>query len=102
QHPPQLHKRGRIMRLKNRGVLALMFALAVSRGVFAQTPSFSPDGTFEGAALTAWHTLGDAKWSADGGVIAGDGPGNGAGWLVSNQSFQDTGVYASFECEGLC
>jgi hypothetical protein len=80
-----------------------MFVLLLSRGAFAQAPSFSPDGTFDGAALTAWHTMGDAKWTADGGVIAGDGTAaNRAGWLVFNQSSQDIGVYASFECEGMC
>ncbi len=62
-------------------------------------PSFHPDGG--GSTLAGWHTLGKAAWSADHGEIVGKGTG-GSGWLVLDRSFQDAGLYASFQCEGSC
>jgi hypothetical protein len=62
-------------------------------------PSFHPDGG--GSTLAGWHTLGKAAWSADHGEIVGKGTG-GSGWLVLDRSFQDVGLYASFQCEGSC
>jgi Domain of Unknown Function (DUF1080)/FG-GAP-like repeat len=65
-------------------------------------PSFVPDGTFKGSALTGWHTIGHADWKASNGEITGKSTGEGGGWLVLDKSFQDTGVYVSFKCEGVC
>jgi hypothetical protein len=62
-------------------------------------PSFLPDGG--GATLAGWHTLGQAEWHADHGEIIGKGTA-GSGWLVLDHSFQDTGVYAAFQCAGPC
>ena len=62
-------------------------------------PSFHPDGG--GSTLAGWHTLGQADWRADQGEIIGKGTG-GSGWLVLDRSFQDTGLYASFQCVGPC
>jgi hypothetical protein len=62
-------------------------------------PSFLPDGG--GATLAGWHTLGQADWHADHGEIIGKGTA-GAGWLVLDRSFQDTGVFAAFQCAGPC
>src|SRR5215475_10580457 len=81
-------------------VLAFM---CLSAAVFSQTPSFQPDGTFQGTTLTDWHIKGEAQWNADNGVIAGDATtGKAGGWLFFNQSYQDAGLYASFQCEGVC
>jgi hypothetical protein len=65
-------------------------------------PSFVPDGRFHGPALDGWHTLGKADWRADQGEIIGRATGDGAGWLVMDHSFQDTGLYTSFQCVGPC
>jgi hypothetical protein len=62
-------------------------------------PSFLPDGG--GSTLTGWHSLGQATWHADKGEIVGKGTG-GSGWLVLDRSFQDTALYASFQCTGAC
>jgi hypothetical protein len=66
-------------------------------------PSFLPDGSFHGSTLNGWHTLGQADWRADQGEIIGKGTGaGGSGWLVLDRSFQDTGLYATFQCVGPC
>ncbi len=66
-------------------------------------PSFVPDGGFHGSTLAGWHILGQADWRADQGEIVGKGTGSGgAGWLVLDRSFHDTGLYTSFECVGPC
>lgn len=62
-------------------------------------PSFIPDGHV--STLAGWHTLGQASWRADQGEIVGKGT-NGAGWLVLDRDFQDTGLYTAFECGGSC
>ncbi len=61
-------------------------------------PSFIPDGA---STLAGWHTLGQASWHANQGEIVGNGT-NGAGWLVLDRAFQDTGLYTAFECGGSC
>ncbi len=66
-------------------------------------PSFLPDGSFHGSTLAGWHTLGQASWRADKDEIIGKGTGaGGSGWLILDRSFQDTGLYASFQCVGPC
>jgi hypothetical protein len=62
-------------------------------------PSFIPDG--RASTLAGWHTLGQAAWRADQGELVGNGT-NGAGWLVFDRAFQDTGLYTAFECSGSC
>jgi Domain of Unknown Function (DUF1080) len=66
-------------------------------------PSFIPDGSLRGSTLAGWHTLGQADWRADQGEITGKVTGaGGSGWLVLDRSFQDTGLYVSFQCIGPC
>ena len=65
-------------------------------------PSFIPDGRVQGSSLAGWHTLGQADWRAADGEIIGRGAGGGPGWLVFDRSFQDTGLYTSFQCVGPC
>jgi hypothetical protein len=62
-------------------------------------PTFIPDGTFTGSALTGWHTLGSASWNASNGEIVGKG---GEGWLVLDKPYQDSALYTSFRCTGTC
>ena len=70
---------------------------------FAQTPSFTPDNVFKGSSLSGWHSVGDAKWSAEKSEITADGKNSKSpGWLFLDHSFQDTGVYVSFKCDGAC
>lgn len=64
----------------------------------AQSPSFAPDGTFQGSTLTGWTQLGEAKWSASNGEITA----TGNGLLLFGKPTQDTGVYLQFRCEGDC
>ena len=79
-------------------VVALVFAAGA---VQTAGPSFHPDATFRGSALTGWHTLGAATWRAENGEIVGT-PKAGGGWLVLDRSLQDVGFYASFLCAPGC
>src|SRR4051812_9255986 len=65
-------------------------------------PSFHPDSSFQGSALTGWHTLGDATWRANNGEITGTPKSAGGGWLVLDKSYQDVGIYTSFKCAAGC
>lgn len=84
-------------------VLAASLIFASHTVLHGQAPSFTPDSTFHGSSLTGWHTLGQAGWSANNGeIVANSGAKKGDGWLVFDHSYQDTGVYLSFHCEGDC
>ena len=67
-----------------------------------QNPTFIPDVTFQGSGLTGWHSLGDAAWRAEDGVITGTPKSPGGGWLLLDKPLQDSGFYASFKCAGGC
>src|SRR5438093_9064328 len=82
------------------GALAGLLLLARLFGIVG--PSFVPDRTFKGSSLAGWHTLGQADWRAQDGVLIGTPKQAGGGWLVLDQPFQDTGFYASFKCFGGC
>jgi 3-keto-disaccharide hydrolase/FG-GAP-like repeat/FG-GAP repeat len=68
-------------------------------------PSFVPDASspdgFKASTLAGWQRLGHADWRAEQGEIVGKGTG-GSGWLVLDHSYQDTGLYVSFQCVGTC
>jgi hypothetical protein len=69
----------------------------------AEGPSFIPDSTFKGSSLDQWHTLGPVNWKAANGELTGKSTGQeSAGWLISNHSLQDTGIYFQFRCTGAC
>ena len=69
----------------------------------ADPPNFKPDGSFKGSALTGWHVVGDADWSAQNGEIVGKAkPGTNGGWLVMDKSFQDVQLYLNYKCTGEC
>ena len=46
--------------------------------------------------------LGDAAWRAENGEYVGTAKGPNGGWLVLDQSLQDTGFFAHFKCDGGC
>ena len=69
----------------------------------ADPPNFKPDGAFKGSALTGWHVVGDADWTAQNGEIIGKAkPGTNGGWLVLDKSFQDVQLYLNYKCTGEC
>ena len=69
----------------------------------ADPPNFRPDGTFKGSALTGWHVVGDADWTAQNGEIIGKAkPGTNGGWLVLDKRFQDVQLYLNYKCTGEC
>jgi len=78
-------------------------ALFLAAGLRGVGPSFVPDSTFKGSSLEDWRPLGNAKWRATNGQLTGKSQGQeGAGWLLSNRSLQDTGLYFQFRCTGPC
>jgi hypothetical protein len=77
---------------------AVLMLLAV--GLTAQ--NYIVDITHKATSLTGWHVLGDATWRAEGGEYVGSPKSGTGGWLVSDQSLQDTGVFAQFKCTGGC
>ena len=81
-------------------VTAAVAGLLLSSG-YGANPSFVPDTTFKGSALTGWHTLGPAEWRAQNGEITGVAK-PGGGWLVLDRAYQDVAVYASLRCAGPC
>jgi hypothetical protein len=84
------------MFLRLAAVGVLMSAQIVT--MHAQSPSFTPDGSFHGSSLKGWDTIGSAKWTASEGEITG----TGQGLLVFGKPSQDTAVYLQFRCEGDC
>ncbi|MGD0962651.1 MAG: FG-GAP-like repeat-containing protein [Candidatus Acidiferrales bacterium] len=83
-------------------LLVALATLATVARLYGTGPSFHPDASFKGSALTGWHTLGDANWSAENGEITGAPTQPGGGWLVVDHSYQDIGFYASFRCAAGC
>jgi len=90
------------MKMNLAAVAALSVGLiALSPAVFANGPSFPPDTLIDLSTLSAWTTLGHAKWTPGKQELSGTSDGNG-GWLVLNKSYQDVSLYAEFECEDAC
>src|SRR5438552_17744585 len=89
------------MTIKRASLLAIAITAAIFR-LHAIGPSFHPDITFKGSALTNWHTLGEASWRAQDGTISGTPKQAGGGWLVPHRSFQDVASLASFRCSPGC
>ncbi|MGD1073222.1 MAG: FG-GAP-like repeat-containing protein [Bryobacteraceae bacterium] len=87
---------------RKRALLLAAATLALFVRLSGTGPSFHPDSTFKGSALTGWHTLGDATWQAQNGEITGTPKQPAGGWLVLDHSYQDVGFYASFKCAPGC
>ncbi|HTX34374.1 MAG TPA: FG-GAP-like repeat-containing protein [Bryobacteraceae bacterium] len=84
-------------------VSSLAAACVIASAVFAASQkNFVPDVTFQGSALTGWHTLGDADWSAANGEITGKPKSESGGWLVLDHGYQDIQLAVSFRCSGAC
>jgi hypothetical protein len=75
------------------GAALLISAFAASHG-----PDFVADYTFTGSSLAGWHTLGDANWKAENGVIIGTPKQAGGGWLVLDRSLANLAFYADIHC----
>ena len=72
--------------------------LVLAALMFAGGPTFHPDATVQGSSLTGWHTLGNADWRMQNGEIVGTPRSPAGGWLILDKSYQDVGVFASFQC----
>src|SRR5215472_17063178 len=58
---------------------------------------FQADAAFKGSAFTGWRQIGSAAWKASSGVITGTSSSSAAvGWMLLDQTFQDTQVFAEF------
>src|SRR5579862_459733 len=88
--------------LVKRFLLSAVAGLLASIPAFAGGPSFTPDATFHGSSLTGFHTLGQATWKAENGELVGSPQNGGAGWLISDKSYEDAGLFANFRCTGGC
>ena len=84
--------------------IAAACTIALVLGVrAADPPNFKPDGVFKGSALTGWHVVGDADWTAQNGEIIGKAKaGTNGGWLVLDKSFQDVQLFLNYKCTGEC
>ncbi len=88
---------------KSLWLAAFTMALPFLTNLRAEGPSFIPDSTFKESSLDQWHTLGQANWKAANGEVTGKSTGQeNSGWLISNHSLQDTGLYFEFRCTGAC
>ena len=61
--------------------------------------NFDADAAIEGSSLAGWRPLGDARWRAENGEVIVSA---GSGWLLSEQSFEDVAMVASFRCAAAC
>lgn len=86
-----------------RKLLQIFVALAVAGASFAYAsdPDFRPDITVNSKSLQGWHTLGNANWKTENGVIVGT-PNTTGGWLVFDKSYQDLQFYAEYKCASGC
>jgi Domain of Unknown Function (DUF1080)/FG-GAP-like repeat len=83
--------------------LIVAFVLIGARSLFASGPSFRPDTTVDGSSLKGWHTFGQADWRTEKGDIVGTPKeGGSGGWLVLDDSYQDSALYAEYRCNAGC
>jgi Domain of Unknown Function (DUF1080)/FG-GAP-like repeat len=76
--------------------------LLIASRAFALGPTFKADTVFTGSNLNGWHTLGNADWNAQQGVITAHATDGLEGWLMLDQSLSDVGLYADIHCDGPC
>src|SRR5260370_5566969 len=79
-------------------VSSLILICVLASAILAASKNFIPDVTFNGSALTGWHTLGQADWRADHGEIVGTPKGGSGGWLMLHTRYQDGEFFPSFRC----
>lgn len=85
---------------EKRWLLSTAFVLTATP-TLAAGPSFQPDVTLTGSSLSGWHTVGQANWHAQNGELTATAQAGG-GWLMSDRSFQDIGLYTDFRCAAAC
>lgn len=90
------------MSKKQLSVTGLALVCILASAIFAANRNFIPDVTFNGSALTGWHSLGQADWRADHGAIIGTPKHTNGGWLILDRGYQDVELSASLRCEGAC
>lgn len=81
-------------------ILAAGLSLFVLIPARAVGPTFHPDATFKGNALTGWHPLGEADWKASNGEITATPKQPGGGWLMSDKPLQDVAIFTNFKATG--
>jgi hypothetical protein len=84
-------------------VLAVtLIAAALASVIHGASKNFIPDAVFAGSNLKGWQPIGKASWRAENGEIIGSPTAPGGGWLLSDHSFEDVAVFASFKCASGC
>lgn len=71
-------------------LLAGLAAFSYAQDFDGRSVSLKPEYAFKGSTLTGWHTMGNADWKANNGVITAKA--NGTGYLISDKSFQDVSM----------
>ncbi|MEO8886047.1 MAG: FG-GAP-like repeat-containing protein [Mucilaginibacter sp.] len=69
-------------------IAALSFGQEMSGDYNGRNMALIPDYTFKGSSLSGWHTLGNADWKANNGIITVKANGS-ASYLIADKSFQD-------------
>ncbi|MGY3211780.1 FG-GAP repeat domain-containing protein [Mucilaginibacter sp. HD30] len=77
------------------GLAAFSYGQDFNGDFNGKSVNLKPDYVFKGSALTGWHTLGNANWQANNGVITAKA--SGTGYLISDKSFQDVGIRTLFK-----
>jgi hypothetical protein len=90
---------GRKTRVRWRAAIAIVVA---SMAVTVTAQNYPTDKKYTPTSLAGWHVLGDAAWRVENGEYVGTPKAPNGGWLVLDQSFQDTGFFARFKCTGGC
>jgi hypothetical protein len=93
------------MMMRQKCLASLLFVLCGTAAIGQTgTPlkgaSFAPDGLVTNPSV-GMHTSGSATWTVANGELIGKG-GTDGGWLISDKSYQDVGVYTAFKCEAAC
>jgi len=68
----------------------------------ARPPTFVPDWSFKGSALTGTEQIGQASWRAENGEIVGTPKSADGGWLLINPGYQDVQIAGSYKCAAPC
>jgi len=82
--------------------LATIALIAVIMAATLTAQHYRTDTKYPATSLAGWHVLGEAEWRAQNGEYVGTAKGPSGGWLVLDQSLQDTGFFAQFKCSGGC
>src|SRR5476651_1228038 len=70
------------------GITAISFGQEIQGDYNGRNMALIPDYVYKGSSLSGWHTLGNADWKANNGIITVKANGT-AGYLISDRGFQD-------------